>query len=195
MYEKGAEVVRMIRTLIGKDAFRRGMDLYFARHDGQAVTCDDFVAAMADAAGFDFAPFMTWYRQAGTPKVGAQGNYDTAARRYTLTLTQSCAPSPGQAEKAPYLIPVAVGLVDPRGNDMDLGGGVEAGLDTGTSTRILHLSQREQVFVFENIVQPPVPSLLRNFSAPVVLDCAYSEAELAHLPVSYTHLDVYKRKD
>ncbi|MBK7421609.1 MAG: aminopeptidase N [Propionivibrio sp.] len=185
VYEKGAEVVRMIRTLIGKVAFRRGMDLYFSRHDGQAVTCDDFVAAMADAAGFDFAPFMTWYRQAGTPKVSAQGNYDAAARRYTLTLTQSCAPSPGQAEKAPYLIPVAVGLVAPQGNDMNLGGGVdvvgEAGIEAGTTTRILHLGKREQVFVFDNIAQPPVPSLLRNFSAPVVLDCAYSEAELAHL--------------
>lgn len=173
VYEKGAEVVRMIHTLIGKDAFRRGMDLYFERHDGQAVTCDDFVAAMGDAGGFDFTPFMTWYRQAGTPKVTAHGTYDAVARTYTLTLAQSCSPSPGQAEKEPYLIPVAVGLVGPNGGDLDLGG--------GATTRILHLTAAEQVFVFENIPVAPVPSLLRNFSAPVVLDCAYTEAELVHL--------------
>jgi aminopeptidase N len=173
VYEKGAEVVRMIHTLIGKDAFRRGMDLYFERHDGQAVTCDDFVAAMGDAGGFDFTPFMTWYRQAGTPKVSARGAYDAVARTYTLTLAQSCAPSPGQAQKEPYLIPVAVGLVGPNGGDLDLGG--------GATTRILHLAAVEQVFVFENIPVAPVPSLLRNFSAPVVLDCAYTEAELVHL--------------
>jgi aminopeptidase N len=173
VYEKGAEVVRMIQTLIGKEAFRRGMDIYFERHDGQAVTCDDFVAAMAAASGFDFAPFMTWYRQAGTPKVTARGAYDAAAQRYTLTLTQCCAPSPGQAEKAPYLIPVAVGLLGPDGADLPLG--------AGQTTRVLQLTGAEQVFVFDNIAQPPVPSLLRNFSAPVHLDSPYSEAELAHL--------------
>ncbi len=173
VYEKGAEVVRMIQTLIGNDAFRRGMDLYFERHDGQAVTCDDFVAAMADAAGFDFAPFMTWYRQAGTPKVTARGEYSADARRYTLTLAQNGAPSPGQAEKAPYLIPVAVGLVGPEGGDLDLGG--------GATTRVLHFTEPEQSFAFENIPFAPVPSLLRNFSAPVVLEWAYTEAELAHL--------------
>jgi aminopeptidase N len=173
VYEKGAEVVRMMHTLIGRDAFRRGMDLYFARHDGQAVTCDDFVAAMADASGFDFTQFMTWYRQAGTPKVTAHGAYNAAARRYTLTLAQGCAPSAGQAEKAPYLIPIAVGLVGPEGGDLDLG--------NGATTRVLHLTEVEQTFVFDNVPVAPVPSLLRNFSAPVVLECAYTEAELAHL--------------
>ena len=173
VYEKGAEVVRMIQTLIGKDAFRRGIDLYFARHDGQAVTCDDFVAAMGDAAGFDFAPFMAWYRQAGTPRVTACGEYDTAARRYTLTLAQSCAPSPGQAEKTPYLIPVAVGLVGPQGGDVDL--------DDGQTTRLLQLTAPQQTFVFENVGQAPVPSLLRDFSAPVVLEYDYSEADLTLL--------------
>ncbi|MFT3849665.1 MAG: aminopeptidase N [Propionivibrio sp.] len=173
VYQKGAEVVRMIHTLIGKEAFRKGMDLYFARHDGQAVTCDDFVAAMADASGFDFAPFMTWYRQAGTPKVSAHGEYDATSKRYTLTLGQSCAPTPGQPEKVPYLIPVALGLLGPDGNDYDLGG--------GATTKVLQLTQPEQTFVFENILAAPVPSLLRNFSAPVVLDCASSEAELVHL--------------
>lgn len=176
VYEKGAEVVRMIHTLIGKAAFRRGMDLYLSRHDGQAVTCDDFVAAMADASGFDFTPFMTWYRQAGTPRLTANSEYDALARRYTLTLTQTCAPSPGQPEPAPYLIPVALGLVGPEGSDLDFGAGGKR-----ETTRILHLTETVQSFVFENIPVSPVPSLLRNFSAPVVLDHAYTDADLAHL--------------
>ena len=173
VYEKGAEVVRMIQTLIGKEAFRRGMEIYFARHDGQAVTCDDFVAAMSAASGFDFSRFMAWYSQAGTPKVTARGQYDAQQQRYTLTLTQSCTPTPGQAEKVPYLIPVAVGLVGPEGGDFDLG--------DGQRTRVLQLIEPVQTFVFENIPVAPVPSLLRDFSAPVVLDCDYTEAELAHL--------------
>ena len=173
VYEKGAEVVRMIHTLIGKEAFRRGMDLYFERHDGQAVTCEDFVAAMADAAHFDFKPFMAWYRQAGTPLVTARGDYDAAVRRYTLTLAQTCAPTPGQDEKSPYLIPVAMGLVGSEGGDLDLGG--------GKTTCVLQFTEPTQSFVFENIPVVPVPSLLRDFSAPVVLECAYTEAELAHL--------------
>ena len=177
VYEKGAEVVRMIQTLIGKKAFREGMNLYFELHDGQAVTCDDFVAAMADMSGFDFTPFMTWYSQAGTPKVSAHGAYDAAAQRYTLTLTQSCAPTPGQPEKQPYMIPVLVGLVGPDGADLDLGkvSGVEI------RTRLLCLTETTQSFVFDRIPVAPVPSLLRNFSAPVVLEFAYSDAELAHL--------------
>jgi aminopeptidase N len=173
VYEKGAEVVRMIQTLIGKAAFRQGMDLYFARHDGQAVTCDDFVAAMGDASGFDFSRFMTWYRQAGTPHVKAQGEYDAAAQSYCLTLSQRCPPSAGQPDKAPTLIPVAVGLLDAQGQDFDLG--------DGQTTRVLHLTQPEQSFVFANIPSAPTPSVLRNFSAPVILEQHLSEADLAHL--------------
>jgi aminopeptidase N len=172
VYEKGAEVVRMIQTLIGRDAFRAGMDEYFRRHDGQAVTCDDFVAAMAAASGFDFSQFMRWYRQAGTPRVTARGEYDASARRYTLTLAQTCAPTPGQAEKAPCPIPVAVGLIGPDGRDFDLG---------EVTTRVLSLTAPEQSFVFENIPAAPVPSLLRDFSAPVILDHPCTDAELAHL--------------
>jgi aminopeptidase N len=172
VYEMGAEVVRMIQTLIGREAFRAGMDEYFRRHDGQAVTCDDFVAAMAAVSGFDFTQFMNWYAQAGTPLVTARGVYDATAKRYTLTLSQLCAPTPGQAEKQPYLIPVAVGLVGPDGGDFDLG---------GETTRVLQLTAPEQSFVFENILAAPVPSLLRDFSAPVILDIPYEEAELAHL--------------
>jgi aminopeptidase N len=178
VYQKGAEVVRMIRTLIGKTAFRRGMDLYFARHDGQAVTCDEFVAAMADASDADFAQFMRWYDQAGTPVIAASGRYDAPSRRFTLTLAQSCSASPGQAEKRPYHIPVAVGLVGPDGADMPL----RISGETHTPTqRVLSLTAARQEFVFEDLNEPPVPSLLRGFSAPVVLDFPYSEEELAHL--------------
>ncbi|MRR10622.1 DUF3458 domain-containing protein, partial [bacterium] len=167
-YEKGAEVVRMIRTLIGKEAFRRGMDLYFERHDGQAVRCEDFVAAMADASGRDFTQFMAWYNQAGTPHVAAQSRHDAAAGQYHLTLTQSCAPSPGQAEKQPYHIPVAVGLVGPDGKDLPLR---LAGSNAAPATTlVLSLTQPTQEFVFDAITVAPTPSLLRNFSAPVVLD-------------------------
>jgi aminopeptidase N len=172
VYEKGAEVVRMIQTLIGREAFRAGMDEYFRRHDGQAVSCDDFVAAMAAVSGFDFMQFMNWYAQAGTPRVTANGVYDAAMRRYTLTLAQSCAPTSGEVEKQAYLIPVAVGLLGPDGGDFDLG---------GTTTRVLRLTASEQSFVFENIPAAPTPSLLRDFSAPVILDTPYEEAELAHL--------------
>ena len=123
-------------------------DLYFERHDGQAVTCDDFVAAMGDAAGFDFSRFMTWYSQSGTPKVISRGDYDADARRYTLMLTQSCAPTPDQPQKAPYLIPVAVGLVAPTGDDLDLGSNGTADANKGEFTRVLHLTEADQVFNF-----------------------------------------------
>ena len=178
VYEKGAEVVRMIQTLIGRDAFRRGMDLYFARHDGQAVTCDDFVAAMAAASGFDFTQFMCWYAQAGTPHIQASGSYDAATRRYVLRLSQSCAATPGQPEKQPYHIPVAFGLVGPDGKDLPL---YLAGEDSASTQRVLSLCSATQEFIFENVAVAPVPSLLRDFSAPVVLDFDYSDAGLAHL--------------
>jgi aminopeptidase N len=176
VYEKGAEVVRMIQTLIGRAAFRRGMDLYFARHDGQAVTCDDFVASMADASGVDFTQFMRWYGQAGTPQLSASGCYDAVSRRYTLTLTQS-APV-GQSANLPCHIPVAVGLVGPDGQDMPLR---LAGETEVSFSRVLSLHEAMQQFTFEDVAVAPVPSLLRNFSAPVLLDFAYSDAELAHL--------------
>ncbi|MGL5631136.1 MAG: aminopeptidase N [Azovibrio sp.] len=173
VYEKGAEVIRMIQTLIGRENFRKGMDLYFARHDGQAVTCENFVAAMGDASGFNFSTFKPWYSQAGTPRVEAHGHYDVIKQRYTLNLRQSCPATPGQPEKWLVLIPVAVGLVSPEGKDIDLG--------NGEYTRILHLTQPEQEFVFEGISSYPTPSLLRNFSAPVILDYTYTDESLAHL--------------
>ena len=182
VYEKGAQVIGMMETLIGKAGFRKGMDLYFERHDGQAVTCDDFFAAMRDASGGkDASPltpqFLRWYEQAGTPHVAASGSYDATAQTYTLTLKQSCAPSPGQPLKQPYLIPVSVGLVGPEGADLPL-------LDDDgkyVTTRVLKLTEPEQTFVFEGIDVKPVPSLLRSFSAPVVLSFDYTEEELTHL--------------
>ncbi|MBL8705091.1 MAG: aminopeptidase N [Rhodospirillales bacterium] len=174
VYEKGSEVVRMYQTLLGRDGFRKGMDLYFQRHDGQAVTCDDFLAAMADANGADLAQFKRWYAQAGTPFVKARGSYDAAARRYTLTLEQSCPPTPGQPTKDPFHIPVAVGLLDAKGRDMAL-------TASGATTRVLDLKQTKQDFVFDNIAEAPLPSLLRGFSAPVKLDAGYSDAELTRL--------------
>jgi aminopeptidase N len=170
VYEKGAEVVRMIRTLIGAQNFRKGMDLYFARHDGQAVTCDDFARAMADAAGADLSQFMRWYDQAGTPVLEIQGEYDAAARRYALSVRQSCPPTPGQGTKLPFHIPFAVGLVGPDGRDL-----------LAEGTRVLSVKQPAERFVFENVPARPVPSLLRNFSAPVIVRHDYTEAELTHL--------------
>lgn len=171
IYQKGAEVVRMIRTLIGKAAFRRGMDLYFERHDGQAVTCDEFVAAMADASGMDFSQFMHWYAQAGTPHVHAASLYEAQTQRYTLTLSQQAATDTRQL----YHIPVTVGLIASDGQDLPLymGGAM--------ISSTLSLREQTQSYVFEGITEAPVPSLLRDFSAPVVLDYPYSDAELALL--------------
>ena len=153
VYEKGAEVVRMIRTLIGAENFRKGMELYFARHDGQAVTCDDFVGAMADAARAELSQFMRWYDQAGTPVLGVKGEYDASAKRYALTVKQSCPPTPGQEAKLPFHIPFAVGLVGPDGRDM---------LPEGT--RVSSVRRPEERFVFENVAAKPVPSLARACS-------------------------------
>jgi len=188
VYEKGAELVRMQHTLLGPKAFRAGMDLYFRRHDGQAVTTDDFVQAMADASGIDLAQFRRWYEQAGTPVVEAEGDYDAAARRYTLTLRQSCPPTPGQATKLPFHIPFALGLVGPDGRDLPLTleGETAAAQPRGGGrpeeiTRVLSLRQPEQRWVFVDVPALPVPSLLRNFSAPVTVKYGYSEADLTHL--------------
>ena len=170
VYEKGAEVVRMIRTLIGAAAFRRGMDLYFQRHDGQAVTCDDFVRAMADASGADLTQFKRWYDQAGTPVLEVQSEYDAARESYALTVRQSCPPTPGQETKLPFHIPLAVGLVAPDGWDM-----------LAEGTRVVSLRNAEERFVFDARGARPVPSLARNFSAPVIVRYDYTEAELALL--------------
>ncbi|GGY55241.1 aminopeptidase N [Pseudoduganella albidiflava] len=174
VYEKGAEVVRMYQTLLGREGFRKGMDLYFQRHDEQAVTCDDFRAAMASASGRDLTQFERWYSQAGTPVVTASGEYDAAAHRYVLTLAQRCPPTPGQPEKLPFHIPVAVGLLDGGGRDMPLN-------PDGDTTVVLELTEARQEFTFDGIAEAPTPSLLRDFSAPVILEYPYTDDELLHL--------------
>jgi aminopeptidase N len=184
VYDKGAEVVRMYATILGKDGFRRGMDLYFQRHDGQAVTCDDFRAAMSDANGADLGQFGRWYSQAGTPVVECRGEYDAKKKTYTLEVTQTCPPTPGQTEKQPFVIPLAVGLVDGHGDDvpLELAEGMTFGAShSATHTAVLAVTQADQRFVFKDVPERPVPSLLRGFSAPVHVKCAYSNTELAHL--------------
>ncbi len=188
VYSKGAEVVRMIQTLIGRAAFRQGMDLYFRRHDGQAVTCEDFVSAMQDASGVDLAQFRRWYARAGTPRLKAHGNWDAASRRYTLTLAQSLAPTAYEArleeagvdvDPGPLHFPVAIGLVLPDGTDAPLRLAGER--EPQGSTRVLSLTETRLSFVFEDVPAAPVASLLRDFSAPVHLDFEQTEDELAHL--------------
>jgi aminopeptidase N len=177
VYEKGAEVVRMYQTLLGREGFRKGMDLYFERHDGQAVECDDFRAAMADANGRDLTQFERWYSQAGTPVVRATMRYDEKARSVDLTLSQSCPRTPGQPKKLPFHIPVAVGLLGKNGADLPL---VVDGQKRGT-TAVLELTEAEQTFRFTDVREAPTPSILRDFSAPVVLEYDYSDDDLLHL--------------
>jgi len=182
IYEKGAEVVRMYQTLFGRDGFRKGMDLYFQRHDGEAVTCDDFRAAMADANGASLTQFERWYSQAGTPRVQVKTHYDPAARTYDITLAQSCPSTPGQEDKLPFHIPVAVGLLDSRGRDLKLRlKGARPGTSADTTTMVLELTKARQSFQFVDVPEAPVPSLLRNFSAPVILEVDYSDEQLAFL--------------
>jgi len=179
VYNKGAEVVRMIHTLLGAEGFRRGMDLYFARHDGQAVRIEEFVGAMEDASGIDLTQFRRWYDQAGTPVIDSRGEYDAARRRYTLHLCQHCPPTPDQREKLPFHLPIALGLVGPDGQDLTLRLADEA--QAGDTTRVLSLTASQASYVFEDVPAAPVPSLLRGFSAPVVLRHDYADAELAQL--------------
>ena len=184
IYEKGAEVVRMMQTLVGRDGFAKGMTLYFERHDGHAVTCDDFVQAIADANPDSklaqlLPQFKRWYSQAGTPRVQAEGRFDAAARTYTLQLSQSCAPTTGQSVKEPFVIPVGLGLLSADGTDLPL---QLKGEDSAVpAPRALVLTQPRESFTFVNIDAEPVPSILRGFTAPVVLEFDYSNAQLLHL--------------
>ena len=179
VYEKGAEVVRMIHTLIGRDSFRKGMDLYFQRFDGQAVTTDEFVQAMQDASGENLAQFKLWYDQAGTPVVEVSTEYDERGKRYMMTMTQSCPPTPGQPDKLPLHIPFAVGLIGADGVELSLQ--LEGETQPSGATRVLSLKTSEARFVFENVGSRPVPSMLRGFSAPVILKYGYTSDELTQL--------------
>ena len=184
IYEKGAEVVRMMQTLVGRDGFAKGMTLYFERHDGHAVTCDDFAQAIADANPESslsrlLPQFKRWYAQAGTPRMQAQGVYDATARTYTLTLSQTCWPTPAQPVKEPFVIPVGLGLLGVDGQDLPLQLDGETAAASGTRTVVL--TQASESFTFVNIDAEPVPSILRGFTAPVVLEFAYTDAQLLHL--------------
>ncbi len=179
VYEKGAEVIRMQHTLLGAEAFRRGADLYFERHDGQAVTCDDFVQAMQDASNVDLTQFRRWYAQSGTPVVSVAGSFDAAARAFTLDIAQRTPPTPGQPDKLPFHIPLAVGLVGRDGRDLPL---TLAGETVpGPTTRVLDVREKRQSFRFVGVDAPPVPSLLRGFSAPVRVSYDYRDDEIVFL--------------
>lgn len=179
VYEKGAELVRMIAGRLGATRFRRGTDLYFSRHDGQAATIEDFLTALGDANDMNLSPYLAWYAQAGTPCVSARGEYDAHSRTYTLHLAQRTPPTPGQPDKQPLPIPVRIALFARDGSrlplrsiDENVGGGNE---------RVLELAHARRSFVFADIDAPPVPSLLRGFSAPVELQCDYAPDDLALL--------------
>ena len=177
VYEKGAEVVRMLHTLTGPEGFRKGTDLYFDRHDGQAVTCEDFVKALEDANHIDLSQFRLWYSQAGTPTISARDHYNAETKQYTLTLQQILPDSPDQlgSEKQPMHIPISFGLIDANnGQTLSLNG-------EGQRSTIIHLTEQQQNFTFDHIASRPVPSLLRGFSAPVKLEYDYTTENLQRL--------------
>jgi len=177
VYEKGAELVRMMLTLLGPENFRQAMDLYFLRHDGEAATVEDFVKVMEESGDIDLAQFRLWYQQAGTPELTVNGRYDTHRQTYTLTLTQHCAPSPGQPRKQPYHIPVRVGFVDRHGFDLKL---FLDGKSIGDDA-VLNITEPEHTFCFTNVKARPYVSVLRGFSAPVKLTANAARDDLLFL--------------
>ncbi|MFO0689742.1 MAG: aminopeptidase N [Myxococcota bacterium] len=185
VYEKGAEIIRMMATLVGEDGFRKGMDCYFERHDGQAVTCDDFRAAIADANGRDLDQFERWYRQAGTPRLRARGSYDPGRSRYTLELAQDYPSTAfeiaGAAERRPLHLPVAVALLGGGGHRLPLRLASDPEQGVPATERVLELRDGKAAFVFEGITEKPVASVLRGFSAPVRLEMERGPEELAFL--------------
>jgi aminopeptidase N len=207
IYEKGAEVVRMMQTLVaspndpmGRDGFAKGMTLYFARHDGQAVTCDDFAQAIADANPASalarlLPQFKRWYSQAGTPRLQARGHYDASAKTYTLDFSQSCAATPGQPSKEPFVLPVSLGLVGTSGATLPLQ--LQGSTDPAGNSHLFVLTQPDESITFINVGEEPVPSILRAFSAPVVLDFDYSDAQLltllAHDPDPFSRWEAGQR--
>ena len=185
VYEKGAEIIGMYHTLLGQELYRKATDLYFDRHDGQAVTIEEFVKAMEDASGRDLSQFRRWYKQAGTPELAVRSEYDATAKTYRLEFTQSCPETPGQKNKLPFVIPVKLGLLGKKG---------ELAVNAaGDREMVLELTDTKQHIVFENIDEEPIPSLLRGFSAPVKLDYNYSPEQLAFLMANDT--DGFNRWD
>jgi aminopeptidase N len=177
IYNKGAEVLRMMQTILGTSMFRKGMDLYFARHDGHAVTIEDYVLAMEDVSGIDLRQFRLWYTQAGTPVVTVTDDYDQRQQLYTLSINQTCPPTPGQSEKRPMHIPIRMGLLDEHGKEVPL----HLNDEPVETEKVLQLTQASQLFQFKKVSSRPIPSLLRHFSAPVKLNYPYSDKELEFL--------------
>ena len=176
VYDKGGEVVRMIKVLLGPELFRRGMDLYFERHDGEAATIEQFVQCFADVSHRDFTQFMRWYTQAGTPEVVVAPHYDARAKTYRLDITQTTPPTPGQPDKAPMLIPLAIGLVGKDGRDLPLM------LDGRSLDRgVIEITKPTQSFVFAGVTERPIPSLNRGFSAPIKLSLPIEPGDLRFL--------------
>ncbi len=201
IYEKGAEVVRMMQTLVGRPGFAKGMTLYFARHDGSAVTCDDFAQAIADAnpdsALARYLPqFKLWYSQAGTPRLAANGHYDAPTHTYTLNFSQSCPATPGQLSKAPFVIPIRLGLVG-AASGASLPVQVQGRLYDEQDSDLFVMTEGTASIVFENVMEEPVPSILRNLSAPVILDFAYTDTQLltllAHDPDPFNRWEAGQR--
>ncbi|WP_323751101.1 aminopeptidase N [Marinobacter sp.] len=195
IYEKGAEVVRMIHNLLGDELFRKGSDLYFERHDGQAVTTDDFVGAMEDASGRDLSQFRLWYQQAGTPIVAVADDYDEQLCVYRLNIRQSIPDTPGQSDKKPQHIPFALGLLDTAGKPLSLN--LSADEQGGPVERVLELTETEHSFEFYGVPERPVPSLLQNFSAPVRVQYPWSREQLlflmSHDPDGFNRWDAGQR--
>ncbi|MGN0921788.1 MAG: aminopeptidase N [Cellvibrio sp.] len=179
IYEKGAEIIRMLATLLGKENFRKGTDLYFDRHDGQAVTTDDFIKALEDASGRDLSQFKRWYSQAGTPKLVFSDQYDEESNTYRLIVSQSCPPTPESSQKLPFHLPISIGLLG-DGGDLPLQLlGAEPNVESEDNTQlVLELTEATQEFIFTNVKEKPVPSLLRGFSAPVKWEYPYSRDDL-----------------
>ncbi|PPI82728.1 aminopeptidase N [Marinobacter maroccanus] len=195
IYEKGAEVVRMIHTLLGPDMFRKGSDLYFERHDGQAVTTDDFVKAMEDASGRDLGQFRLWYEQAGTPVLNVSDDYDAGKGVYRLTIEQSIPDTPGQTNKKPQHIPFALGLLGKDGQPLALQ--LESGYSGAPMERVLELTEAVHTFEFHGVESRPVPSLLRHFSAPVRVRYNWTREQLlflmSHDPDGFNRWDAGQR--
>jgi aminopeptidase N len=177
VYEKGAEIVRMLATLLGEADFRKGMDLYFERHDGEATTIEAFIKVFEDAAGTDLSQFITWYLQAGTPQVSVSDTYDAASQTYTITLSQKLDPTPGQTEKQPLLIPVRFGLIGPNGSAMGWSA-VSGGI---VKDDLILLDKDSVTLTFSGVANKPVPSLFRGFSAPVKLSSGLTQDDLLFL--------------
>ena len=200
VYNKGAEVIRMMHTLLGAKRFRQGMDLYFQRHDGAAVTTDDFVAAMEDASGVDLTRFRRWYSQAGTPRLQVTGHYNADERTYELDVAQSCATTPDGSDKLPFHIPLAVGLLGADGRSLALTLDAPQPPNTASAannTVVLDITEPKQVFRFTGVAEAPVASLLRDFSAPVNVEMERASGELefmcAHDPDPFNRWDAGQR--